>query len=198
VKRLAVVAACLALSACTSGGKPSPSASPSVSPTPTIAGVVFFPGLAHDHVQGPVTYPQTPPVGGPHNPVWLTCGVYGQPVPNEHAVHSMEHGAVWITYQPNLSRGDVDVLHRLQALKPAYVLISPFPGDPAPVVASTWGLQLKVQKVDDPRLADFVKQYAGGGQGGEPGASCARGGGNPEQLRQLDATQHIVPPTPGA
>ncbi len=43
---------------------------------------------------------RVPPVGGEHNPTWQTCGIYDQPINNENAVHSMEHGAVWITYRP--------------------------------------------------------------------------------------------------
>ncbi|WP_194922430.1 DUF3105 domain-containing protein, partial [Catenulispora rubra] len=59
-----------------------------------IAGVKSFSGLSRNHVTTPVTYPQTPPVGGDHAPVWLNCGVYTAPVANENAVHAMEHGAV--------------------------------------------------------------------------------------------------------
>ena len=33
-------------------------------------------GLGRDHVQGDVDYPQSPPVGGNHNPAWLSCGAY--------------------------------------------------------------------------------------------------------------------------
>jgi hypothetical protein len=176
MRRLA--AACLAvvlLAACSSGEKPIP-------------GVVKYPGLQHTHVPGPVTYPQTPPVGGPHNKVWLRCGTYTEAVPNENAVHSMEHGAVWITYQPSLSQADLDLVHRLAGLKPAYVLISPFEGLPSAVVASGWGLQLKVDTAGDARLGKFVKRYAGGDQGGEPGTQCANGA-TLDQIRQLNAGQ---------
>ena len=63
--------------------------------------------LGHDHVPGPVTYAVTPPVGGPHNAIWMNAGVYTKPVPSERAVHNLEHGAVWITYRPNLPADQV-------------------------------------------------------------------------------------------
>ena len=63
--------------------------------------------LHHAHVAGPVAYSVTPPVGGDHSPVWLNCGVYDRPVPNERAVHDLEHGAVWVTYRPSLPATEV-------------------------------------------------------------------------------------------
>ena len=160
---------------------------------PTIEGVEVFPGLSHDHVP-PESYPQVPPVGGPHSDAWLNCGVYDEPVPNVNAVHSMEHGAVWITYRPTLSEDERNTLKRLQGLKPEYVLISPYEGLPSPVVASTWSYQLKVDRVDDPRLAEFVKQYAGGDQGGEGGAPCSQGL-TPEEAIRYNASKAASPGT---
>src|SRR5262245_10038941 len=54
------------------------------------------------HSSGPLSYIESPPIGGAHNVVWQNCGIYEMPIHNEHAVHSMEHGAVWITYRPGL------------------------------------------------------------------------------------------------
>lgn len=137
----------------------------------------------HAHVSGPVSYDRVPPAGGPHNPVPLNCGIYSQAVPNENAVHSLEHGTVWITYQPNLS---VDLVAALQGLVSSsyvgaqkYVILSPFPGLPSPIVASAWGAQLSLDTASDPRLTDFIHHFAGGGQGGESGAACTGGVGNP-------------------
>jgi hypothetical protein len=187
MKTFAALAACLALVACThSSPKPS-----------VIDGIEHFDGLAHTHVPWPVTYPQTPPAGGPHSQVWLRCGVYGEPVPDVNAVHSMEHGAVWITYRPDLSAADLDTVRRLQLLKPAYVLISPFDGLPSPVVASAWGLQLKADGAGDPRLAAFVKAYAGGAQGGEPGTRCDNGA-TLAQAREYDARAASASPSPSS
>lgn len=129
--------------------------------------------VVQDHVDTPVSYAPTPPVGGEHAPVWLNCGIYDKPVPNENAVHSMEHGAVWITYQSSLPADQVEALR--SSLPSTYVILSPFDNLPAPVVASAWGKQIKLDSVDDPRLAAFVKEYRQGPQTPEPGAACTGG-----------------------
>ncbi len=146
--------------------------------TGNIPGVVTYSNLSRQHVTGTITYPQVPPVGGNHNPVWQNCGIYTQPIANENAVHSMEHGAVWITYQPTLSAQDISQLTTL-ASGHAYVLLSPYPNLPSPVVISAWGVQLKVTSASDPRLAQFLKYYEQGPQTQEPGAACSGGTGTP-------------------
>jgi len=148
------------------------------SSTPAIAGVKSYGNLARNHVDTTVKYAQTPPVGGNHAPVWLNCGIYDQPVKNENAVHDMEHGAVWITYQPTLATSQISTL-KSQVTGKTYVDLSPYPGLPAPVVASAWGKQLTLQSASDPRLAQFISAYRQGPQTPEPGASCTGGTGTP-------------------
>ncbi|MDX6286354.1 MAG: hypothetical protein QOG53_1839 [Frankiales bacterium] len=144
---------------------------------PAIAGVQTFGDLSRKHTQGPVTYAQVPPVGGDHNPVPLNCGIYTSPVPNENAVHSLEHGAVWITYQPDLPTADVQTLTSLVRGK-TYVILSPYPGLPSKVVASAWSTQLKLDSATDPRLTQFIDMYRAGPQAPERGGACA-GTGTP-------------------
>jgi len=144
-----------------------------------LPGVKTFTGLKQNHVQGPVDYPQTPPVGGDHAPIWQNCGYYSQPIVKEQGVHSMEHGAAWITYAPDLPPDQVTVLRNL-AKAQTYVLVSPFPGVPSPVVASAWGAQLELPSATDPELAAFVKFYRNGPQTPEPGAPCSGASGTPE------------------
>jgi hypothetical protein len=142
-------------------------------------GVESFSDLGRNHVEGTVSYPQNPPVGGDHNPVWQNCGFYSSPVQNEHAVHSMEHGAVWITYQPDLPSDQVEVLRNL-AHDNTYILVSPYPDLPTPIVASAWGKQLQLDSANDPRLEQFVSAFREGPQTPEPGAPCTNGTGNPD------------------
>ncbi len=144
--------------------------------TPTAAAdlsqVRVYEDLPTTHVTDPVDYDVTPPAGGPHFAQWLECGAYGSPVQDENAVHDLEHGAVWITYDPAL--GDDDVA-TLEAALPQNGIMSPYVGLPAPVVVTVWGTQLALTGADDPRLALFVERYDDGVTAPEPFASCAGG-----------------------
>jgi hypothetical protein len=146
--------------------------------TADIADVQFFSGLTAEHTTAKVTYAQVPPVGGDHSGTLLNCGIYDQPVPNENAVHSLEHGVVWVTHQPDLPETQVEKLRQM-VRGHSHLLLSPYPGLPAPVVASGWGVQLRLPGADDPRLARFLKQYKQGPQTPERGAPCDGGTGNP-------------------
>jgi hypothetical protein len=143
------------------------------------SGVRTFTGLTQNHVAGTVNYAQTPPVGGDHHAQWQNCGIYNQPVRNENAVHSLEHGAVWITYRPGLAAGQVDRLQDLVRGKP-FTLLSPFDGLPSPIVASAWGKQLTVTDAGDSRLNTFIRDYAQSPDAPEPGAPCTNGVGQPQ------------------
>jgi hypothetical protein len=133
-------------------------------------------GPAGRHTEGDVDYAQTPPAGGEHNPVWQNCGYYDKPVRDENAVHSLEHGAVWITYSPDLPQGQVNELRNI-AESESYILVSPYPDlpDNTPVVASAWGKQIGLDGADDPDLESFIQAYQQGPQTPEPGAVCTGG-----------------------
>ena len=146
---------------------------------PDMSEVQTFTGLTNLHVSGPVQYAQTPPVGGDHAPVWQNCGFYREPVANENAVHSLEHGAVWVTYSPDLPASQVDILRDVAADQ-SQVLVSPYAGLPTPVVASAWGKQLRLPSAGDRRLREFVNRYRGSSGAPEPGGPCTGGLGSPE------------------
>lgn len=125
------------------------------------------------HVEGVVDYEQTPPASGPHNAVWMNCGVYDQPVPNENAVHDLEHGAVWATYDPSLPQDEVDAL--VAALPETYSVVSPYEGLDSPIVLSAWNNQVAIDSPDDPRIDAFVERFWQSSSAPEPGAPCTGG-----------------------
>ena len=135
--------------------------------------VKTFPGLEATHVEGTVDYAMSPPAGGPHNQVWLNCGIYDEPVPNENAVHDLEHGSVWITYNPDLPQADID---KLKAKTPStYAVLSPYTDLDVPIAISAWGAQLKLTDPDDPALQAFIDNYWQSADAPEPGAPCTGG-----------------------
>lgn len=139
-------------------------------------------------------YAVTPPAGGDHNPTWLNCGIYDKPVPNENAVHDLEHGTIWITYRPSLPASEVAKLRAFverQSVLSAggqagsrYMDLTPYPGLPAPIIASSWGFQLRLASPADPRLQQFVNKFRSPGPtppstaGHAPAAPAPRSSGN--------------------
>lgn len=158
------------------------SATPPVDPsTIEIEGLETFDGLEATHVETAVDYTMSPPAGGPHNPAWLNCGIYELPVPAENAVHSLEHSAVWVTYDPEAVTGaDLDALR--SAMPRSYIILSPFEGLQSPVVASAWGVQVALDGVDDPRLNDFIVKYRQSADAPEPGALCSQAVDGPGKI----------------
>lgn len=137
-----------------------------------VEGITEYSDLSQDHVTGSVEYDQGPPVGGDHSDIAQDCGFYDLPIADEHAVHSLEHGAVWITYMPDLADDELKTLRDDMGTN-GYVLMSPYEGQDSPVVLSAWGIQLKVDTADDPKVEQFLNKYVQGEQTLEPGAACA-------------------------
>jgi hypothetical protein len=135
-----------------------------VDPAKGLADAKSIPGIVTETIKGgehttdPVKYDHSPPIGGMHDPTWADCTgtVYSGPIRNENAVHTLEHGSVWITYQPDLPGGDVDKLKSLVDGK-NYTLMSPYPGLKSKVSLQAWGYQLYLDKVDTGLIKRFLR-----------------------------------------
>ena len=160
----------------------------SCAPKP-IEGLKTFAYAGGQQQEGKIAYAQTPALGGAYSPLWQRCGVYTAPLYDEYAVHSLERGAVWISYSPALPAADVAKLRALLAhprvtqpragkddqktVSPS--LLSPYAGLPTPVVVSVWNAQVQASGPDDPRLAAFLDRYAKESSAPEVGKGCAGG-----------------------
>jgi hypothetical protein len=122
-----------------------------------IQGVTFKAEPNRQHVQGNLTYDASPPVGGNHSQYWADCTgtVYPVAIANENAVHMLEHGAVWITYQPSLPATEVATLTKLVSGQDRMAM-SPYPTLDSPISLQSWGYQLKVTSATDPRIQTFI------------------------------------------
>ena len=132
--------------------------------------------LARNHVTKAVKYASEPPVGGDHNPVWMNCNgdVYTEEIDNTNAVHSLEHGAVWVTYNADAKKADIDAL-AAKVKKTPYTLMSPMNDQKDPIMLSAWGHQRTVTGASDPNVDTFFQKFVQGEQTPEPGAACTNG-----------------------
>ncbi|MEV6176397.1 DUF3105 domain-containing protein [Streptomyces sp. NPDC052016] len=132
--------------------------------------------LGRTHVTKTVKYPTEPPVGGDHHQAWMNCDgdVYTKALNNMNAVHSLEHGAVWVTYNSKAAKADVDAL-AAKVEKTPYTLMSPDEKQADPIMLTAWGHQRTVTGASDPNVDKFFEKFVQGEQTPEPGAACTGG-----------------------
>jgi len=160
----------------------------------SVPGVLKF-KEARDHVNTAVNYSRKPPTGGKHNPVPQQCAVYTEAIADEHAVHSLEHGAVWITYRPDLPADQVASLKAKVSGDP-YRLMSPYPGLKSAISLQAWGRQIFVSSASDKKIDKFLSAYTRGPQAPEQG-SC-EGNTTTGPLKVSPTATSTVMPSPGA
>ena len=110
---------------------------------------------SREHTDENVDYPTIPPAGGDHLGIWHTCGIYKVELLDEAAVHSLEHGAVWVTYKPEIEKEEIIKLTTMFSSK-AKILMSPHSGQISPIVATAWGRRIEIESANDARLNKFV------------------------------------------
>ncbi|MCW2717543.1 DUF3105 domain-containing protein [Pseudonocardia sp.] len=146
-------------------------------PSTKIPGVITATYTGGQHVQPnqEVAYTHSPPFGGTHDGFWAACNgvVYPTAVRSENMVHALEHGSVWIAYNPDRITGAAVQTLAAKVQGQPYTLMSPYPGLDQPISLQSWGHQLKLSDVNDPRIDQFIQalrtnQYAYP----EVGASC--------------------------
>ncbi|TDC73740.1 DUF3105 domain-containing protein [Streptomyces hainanensis] len=180
-----IVACCVVLAATVGGGwwlvansdgDGDDAAAPQSGESAEIEGVQTWEDLSRNHVEGQVEYTMNPPAGGDHAQAWMNCDadVYEAEIANENAVHSLEHGAVWVTYNDAAAEEDIATLSD-RVSNTTYTLMSPKADQESPIVLTAWGNQLAVDTAADPRVETFLDTFVQGAQTPEPGAACTGG-----------------------
>ena len=180
--------AALLIVAVFAAGCGSDSPEPTSGSTTVLGGATLttFDDLTNNHVNPPVSYPNSPSVGGDHYGFWQNCGFYEVELLEGAATHSLEHGVIWITY--NVETTTPDTIERLRSMAADNdrLLISPY--DHAdPFVLSAWGAQLRgIASLDDVEVGDFIETYLDGSDAPEPGVRCTGAAGvPPDDIRTL-------------
>jgi hypothetical protein len=119
------------------------------------------PETDRQHISDPVQLeiPEgRPPARGPHFAVPQSVGVYDQQVPDGNTIHSLEHGVVWISYNPELV--DEETISRLEDLGDDFgadTIVAPRPQNAQAIAAVSWGQILELDAFDREQLANFVE-----------------------------------------
>jgi hypothetical protein len=121
-------------------------------------------GSTHVDEGETVVYATSPPASGNHWPVPAPCGFYDEPIPDERAVHNMEHGNIVISYNLPVE-SDVSALRDALGdieLNRVWGVARPYTGiEPGRVVLSTWGVIDSFLGVDADRIDTFFEAYSG-------------------------------------
>lgn len=136
-------------------------AQPPPPPPPELEAVETFPGLQPVHVPDgtPAEYNSDPPTSGPHSGTPAPCGIYRQPVPDVNQLHSMEHGAVVVQYDPALSEAEIALIEDIDWGPADEVIVAPRPGNPAPVALTSWTKRLLLDQVDVEVITAFDREF---------------------------------------
>ncbi len=188
---IVVVSACSGGDDESASSTPDSTTAPAVTVEPSAPGttVVFMQPVAEisaDHVDPPVSFEQSPSIGGPHYPFWHNCGFYDVELLEGAATHSMEHGAVWITYNADLVDVAGIALLRSMAEANPKLLVSPY-DHPEPIVASAWGAQMRTSGGPGaPEVAAFIEEWVDNPELPEAGVTCQSAlGVPPSDVRTL-------------
>ncbi len=139
--------------------------------TSLLTGVEQYPSEGREHVPAgtDITYNTMPPTSGPHYDQTASAGFYTDRPPLGELVHSLEHGAVIIYYEPtqitpeareNLERYATTHTGTWQSV---IVVPTPVEDPTAPYVLTAWRHKLSMNTYDTETVRAFIAEYVGRG-----------------------------------
>jgi hypothetical protein len=102
--------------------------------------------------------PSKPPAGGAHYPAPWPTGVFSEQPEDGYLVHSLEHGIIWISYQPEMVTPDqLAALTELADDHRRDVILAPRSANDAPVYVMSWGRRLQPDADDLETIGRFIE-----------------------------------------
>ena len=117
-----------------------------------------------DHTNDPVAYETLPPTTGDHSPSAAPCGVHGTQIPDELFVHSLEHGAVGILYDPQ--EVETSTIRDIEAKVEEFddrTISAPYPGTETPITLTSWTRLLRLNEYDEATVDEYIDAFRGSG-----------------------------------
>lgn len=117
-----------------------------------------------DHTNDPVVYETTPPTTGDHSPSAAPCGVHNTQIPDELFVHSLEHGAVGILYDPQ--QVEVSAIRDIEAKVDEFddrTISAPYSGTETPITLTSWTRLMRLDEYDEDTVDEYIEAFRGSG-----------------------------------
>ncbi len=108
------------------------------------------PGAQHE------PYNSNPPTSGPMYEEVGGAGIHDQEVPDEKLVHSLEHGAVVVSYKADLSKDQIDQVKSIYDSVGGRKILVPRKNLDVPVALTSWGRLMKLQTIDANQIKAFM------------------------------------------
>jgi hypothetical protein len=147
-----------------------------------------------DHTNDPVVYESIPPTTGDHSPSAAPCGVHGTQIPDGLFVHSLEHGAVGVLYDPQ--QVEVDTIRDIEAKVGEFddrTISAPYAGTETPITLTSWTKLMRLDSYDEDTVDEYIDAFRGKGPENLP---CDNTQDTPFDPASLEPTP-APSPTPG-
>lgn len=118
------------------------------------------------HITAGETHPRynsNPPTSGWHYAQPADWGMYSEELPDEQVVHNLEHGGIWISYRPDISGEQKEILAQIASRYSSKVILSPRSANDEPVAVAAWQRLMKLKtplsQERQGRIVSFIARY---------------------------------------
>ncbi len=122
----------------------------------------FFEAQSRDHIASDISHPEynsNPPTGGWHYNQPAQTGIYDIELPDEKLVHNLEHGHIWISYHPDLPKGEIEKLADITSNYGLRIIMTMRAKNDSLIAMAAWQHLLKLDTVDEKAIREFVAAH---------------------------------------
>lgn len=120
-----------------------------------------IPDMGQIHVkqgESHVAYNSNPPTSGPHTDDGVAgAGIHEKQVADELLVHSLEHGAVIVSYKADLPQNQVEKIKNAFNGASGKKIMVPRKNLDVPVALTSWNYLLKLKTIDERQIQAFIE-----------------------------------------
>jgi hypothetical protein len=106
-----------------------------------------------------IVYNSNPPTSGDHWPQPAAWGKYDTTLPDEELVHNLEHGGIWISYNPKkVDQATIDQLNDF-AQRYQLIIVEPREKDDSAIALAAWTHLENMDSYDETTILKFITAY---------------------------------------